>query len=174
LGVSADPIKRLKVRWPSGIEQEFFDVSVDQVLEVIEPESPFQAWLIEHFSEAELSAGVVIDRQADPDGDGLNNTLEFGLGLDPKKADSREPIEMILGSAEGERILRYQARWLPRGIGIQIEKSDDLQNWKACGPGDLEIFSAEETNDWGVKVFAARLTGNLPLKYLRLRVILED
>ena len=117
---------------------------------------------------------MIVDRQADQDGDGLNNTLEFGLGIDPKKADSSQPIEMILGSAEGERILRYQARWLPRGLGIQIEKSDDLQNWEACGPSDLEIFSAEETDDWGVKSFAARLLGNLPVRYLRLRVILED
>jgi hypothetical protein len=174
LGISADPIQRLKVRWPSGIEQEFFDVAVDQVLEVIEPESPFQAWLVEHFSKAELFAGVVVDRQADPDGDGLNNSLEFGLGLDPKKADSSQPIEVLSGSAKGKRILRYQARSLPRGLGIRIEKSEDLQDWKACDSSDLEVFSAEETDDWGVKIFAARLLGNLPVKYLRLRVILED
>ncbi|MDA7529347.1 CRTAC1 family protein [bacterium] len=174
LGVSADPIQRLKVRWPSGIEQEFLDVAVDQFLEVIEPESPFQAWLVEHFSKAELLAGVVVDRQADPDGDGLNNSLEFGLGLDPKKADSSQPIEVLSGSAKGEKILRYQARSLPRGLGIRIEKSEDLQDWKACDSSDLEVFSAEETDDWGVKIFAARLLGNLPVKYLRLRVILED
>ena len=51
---------------------------------------------------------------------------------------------------------------------------EDLQDWKACGPSDLEVFSAEETDDWGVKIFAARLLGNLPVKYLRLRVILEE
>jgi hypothetical protein len=46
---------------------------------------------------------VVVDRQADPDGDGLNNSLEFGLGLDPKKADSSQPIEVLSGSAKGEK-----------------------------------------------------------------------
>jgi hypothetical protein len=117
---------------------------------------------------------VVVDRQADPDGDGLNNSLEFGLGLDPKKVDSSQPIEVLSGSAKGEKILRYQARWLPRGVGIQVEKSEDLQDWKACGPSDLEVFSVEEKDDWGVKIFSARLLGNLPVRYLRLRVILEE
>ena len=141
---------------------------------MIEPGSPYEAWLAEHFSENERAAGVVTDQLADPDGDGLNNALEFGLGLDPKKTDSSQPIEVISGSAKGKRILRYQARSLPRGLGIRIEKSEDLQAWEACVPSDLEIFSAEEKDDWGVKIFSARLLGNLPARYLRLRVILEE
>ncbi len=178
LGASAVPVRFVKVRWPSGIEQQFSNVAVDQVFEVIEPVSPYEAWLAEHFSEGERSAGTITARLADPDGDGLNNTVEFGSGLDPKSSGSTPPIEVLRGTTPGEKILRYRRRALPRGVSTLIEKSTDLQDWQPCHAADLEILNVKKTTGWGVEIVTARLFGESaaqsPVRYLRLRVTVDD
>jgi len=178
LGASAAPVQLVTVRWPSGIEQSFSNIAVDQVFEVIEPVNPYEAWLAENFSEAERSAGNLTDRLADPDADGLNNTLEFGAGLDPKNAESTPPIEVLRGPTPGENIVRYRRRELPRGVSTLIEKSTDLQDWRPCHADDLEILSVEKTTGWGVEIVTARLlnesAAQAPVRYLRLRVMIDD
>lgn len=174
LGAFAGPVDLVKVCWPSGIEQKFANVSVDQVLEVVEPESPYEAWLVEHFSEEERAAGIVTERLADPDKDGLNNTLEFGAGLNPRISERVQPIEVWSGTAADKEIVRYRRRSLPRGLSVTVEKSADLRVWEPEEPDDFEIVNIEDADDWGVETVSARLSGNLALKYLRLRVVIED
>lgn len=171
LGPSAEPVPLVKVRWPSGIVQEFSNVAVNQVLEVIEPENPYEAWLIEHFSEAERAAGVITDRLADPDKDGLNNTLEFAAGLDPRSLDSIAPIEILREAGSDQMLVRYHHRNLPRGVRTLIEKSTNLQDWEPCDAADLETVGIEKTPDWGVEIVTARLLTEA--SYLRLRVVIE-
>jgi len=177
LGASAVPVQLVKVRWPSGIEQQFSNVAVNQVLEVIEPVSPYEAWLAENFSEEERSIGDITAQLADPDADGLNNIVEFGSGLDPNIVESILPIEVRRGTNAGEMILRYRRRALPRGVSTMIEKSTDLRNWQPCHAADFEILSVEETTGWGVEIVNARLSResaeHAPLRYLRLRVTIE-
>lgn len=178
LGASAAPVALVKVRWSSGIEQEFSNVAVDQVFEVIEPESPYEAWLAENFSEAERSEGEITDQLADPDADGLNNTVEFGSGLDPRSFEKIQPIELLRGATPGEKIFSYRRRALPRGVSTMIEKSTDLEDWQPCHADDLEILSVEKTNGWGVETVTARLLSEpaapTPVRYLRLRVTIDD
>jgi hypothetical protein len=171
LGDSAAPVGVVKVRWPSGIEQEFADVAVDQVLEVIEPASPYEAWLAEHFSEAERAAGIVTDHLADPDGDGLNNTLEFGAGLDPGVADGTLPIQFNGGAGSDGKLVRYRYRKLPRGVRSWIEKSTNLEDWVTCHETDFETLNVEKTSDWGVELVTIRFVSEA--SYLRMRVVIE-
>jgi hypothetical protein len=59
-----------------------------------------------------------------------------------------------------------------------IEKSTDLQDWRPCHAADLEILTVNKTSDWGVEIVTARLlsepAGQAPVRYLRLRVMIED
>jgi hypothetical protein len=174
LGASVDRVPLVKVRWPSGIEQQFSNVAVDQVFEVVEPVSPYEAWLSENFSEEERSAGNLTAPLADPDADGLNNTMEFGSGLDPRSAGDIPLIEVLSGTLPGEYVLKYRRRKLPRGVSTVIEKSTDLEDWQPSLPADLEILSLEKTSAWGVEIVTARLTVQTPVKFLRLRVTIDD
>ena len=101
-----------------------------------------------------------------------------GSGLDPKSAGSTPPIEVLRDTAPGEKILRYRRRALPRGVRTMIEKSTDLQDWQPCHAADLEILSVEKTTGWGVEIVTARLfsdsAAEAPVRYLRLRVMIED
>ncbi len=178
LGGSANPVQFVKVRWPSGIEQQFSNVAVDQVIEVTEPESPYDAWLTGYFSEEERAEGTMTSQLSDPDADGLNNILEFGSGLDPRSAENLPPVEVLHGTAPGEAILKFRRRALPRGLSVMIEKSTDLQLWQSCRAEDIETISVEKTGDWGVEVVTARLLidpiAPAPMRYLRLRVEVGD
>ncbi|MGI9242107.1 MAG: CRTAC1 family protein [Verrucomicrobiales bacterium] len=178
LGSSAEPVELVSVRWPSGIVQQFSDVAVDQVLEVIEPVSPYEAWLAEHFSEEERTEGSLTAPLADPDADGLNNTVEFGSGLDPRSSENLPPIVALPSAPPGEKIFRYRRRALPRGVSTVIEKSADLESWQVCRDSDLEVLSVEKTTGWGVEIVTARMLAEpgwqTPSRHVRLRVVIDD
>lgn len=172
LGASAAPVKLVKVRWPSGIEQEFRNVRADQVLEVTEPDSPYQAWLARHFFPLEIEDEAITTPSADPDDDGRGNLMEFGMGLNPRNRDESPPIQIKEGDRAGEVLIRYRRRNLPRGVRTTVERSADLQNWQAVDERELEIVSVESDDDWGVEVVTARVVQGAG--YLRMRVMLGD
>ena len=140
--------------------------------------SPFEAWVAEDFSEVEGAAGVMTALLADSDADGLGNAVEFGSSLDPGSAESAHPIDVLRGAIPGEKIVKYRRRTLPRGVRTMIEKSINLQDWQPCHAADLEILTVKKTSGWGVEIVTARLisepAGQAPVKYLRLRVMIED
>lgn len=173
LGPSTEPVRSVRVRWPSGIEQEYTDVAVDQILEVTEPSSPYQAWLAEHFSEEELAAGIGTLPSSDLDRDELSNALEFGTGRHPKIPNKRPLIDFIPG--DNGILIKFQRRNLPRGGRAIIEKSLDLNEWQECRDNVIEILSTERTDNWGVEVVTARLPreDETPV-FLRIRVTIEE
>lgn len=170
LGASGAPVRLVKVQWPSGIEQEFRNVRADQVLEVIEPETPYFAWLAQHFSPSEIEHGTETSPSADPDGDGRSNVMEFGMGLDPRNPDQSPPIQVMKGGGSGEALIKFRRRSLPRSVRVMLEHSADLQNWQTVE--ELEVVSVEPDDDWGVEVVTARWT--LETSFLRMRVGLSD
>ncbi len=48
---------------------------------------PIEAWRLEYFGASAIDPDVAEDA-ADPDGDGMNNLLEYTHGTDPLKADA--------------------------------------------------------------------------------------
>lgn len=172
LGDSMVPVSLLKVRWPSGIEQRLHDVSVDQVIEVVEPESPYLAWLAQYFTQAEIDSGVVTDPIADPDRDGRSNLLEFGTGTHPGQPEQSSPVEILDAPAANGTLIRFRQRSLPRGVQVFLESSPDLEGWRTVPGEHLEIIDTEATDDWGVEVVTAKVSG--AVAFLRMRVDLGN
>ncbi len=167
LGPSGGAVAELRVRWPSGIEQCLEGVAVDQEIELTEPPSPYAAWLEEFFTEPERALEQWADPLADPDGDGLQNGVEFGCGLDPRRAQGLSPIE-ISGAEGGGVTVRYRRRSLPRGVEVVLERSADLAGWEEVGAGEFELRSTEPAGGWGVETVVGRLGAGSG--HLRVRV----
>jgi sialate O-acetylesterase len=74
------------------------------------PGLAYALWQEEHFSPEELGTpdleSSVWGYDADPDGDGLGNLLEYAFGLDPRASDgSLQPISIVVES--GQLKVRY-------------------------------------------------------------------
>ena len=93
----------------------------------------FAGWRQDHFSEGEGSDPSISGPDADPDGDGLSNFLEFALGLDPRVSDAAGAV--VGGKMEdgGESYfsLTFRRRIDRGNLLYQVEKSDDLAIWTA-------------------------------------------
>jgi hypothetical protein len=57
-------------------------------------DKPFDAWRFAHFSPTELANPAISGENADPDGDDLDNLIEYALGL-PPESPSSAPAAMI-------------------------------------------------------------------------------
>lgn len=104
------------------------------------------AWLAEHFSEAEQTAPAVSGDDADPDGDGRPNFLEYALGSSPRLADA--PPVFAARPSPGGLALDYPAPH-PE-LRYVVERSSDLVDWRvsdvadapAAGDDDGELRTA--------------------------------
>ncbi len=68
---------------------------------------------------------------ANPDGDQLNNILEFYMGLDPKNNDRYNADEPYLKAISNGILLRRSKNVI--GLDARVEWSSDLKNWNTEG-----------------------------------------
>ncbi|MFH1498655.1 MAG: SMP-30/gluconolactonase/LRE family protein [Verrucomicrobiota bacterium] len=86
----------------------------------------WENWLAARFTSGELADAAVSGAEADPDGDGVANLLEYLMGGDPWTADLEPPTVTI----EGGRIrLVYERLRAVSGWEITPEYSPDLFTW---------------------------------------------
>jgi hypothetical protein len=75
-------------------------------------------------------------RSADPDGDGLDNALEFFLGGDAAGGgglggNSRQVAPLLLTTGDGSLGLQF---WRREGVGYQLQGSPDAVTWFGVAP----------------------------------------
>ena len=120
----------------------------------------FTSW-----AAAQGLSGTSAALTADPDGDGMNNLLEYGLGLDPR-ADStgKKPALSVSG---GNLSLTYPKDPSKKDITYRVEVSTDLKVWTTVGISDLLVrtLAGIETRQASV---AMGVDGK---KFLRLVVV---
>jgi hypothetical protein len=117
-----------------------------------------QAWRHQYF-ETILNTGNAADG-ADPDGDGLNNFLEFALGRDPEVFDTQVPLSLQIDSGNVVTLSFMRAR-PPTEVTYTVRASPDLSAWEdyAINPGTVGESAILNDN-----VSAA------PLRFFRLNV----
>jgi hypothetical protein len=122
----------------------------------------FAAWQLAHFTENELNFPAISGPNADPDGDGLANLIEYALGLPPRQAHSGSPVELVTDSATFQFIyLRPSGRG---DITYSVQASSDLVNWSEAGLTHVQTGTEGDRERWT----ATRSTAS-PL-FFRLRV----
>lgn len=138
------------------------------------------------FSSPGLAAWQVAhgipDLQADPDGDGMDNLLEYALRLNPFQSDSSGVIQRGWEQVEGITYLTLTYRRphdesasVPEGadagydgLGYTVETSSDLLTWQS---GANHVTQTVTPDASGTMVTVnARVPADAPRKFLRLRV----
>lgn len=101
---------------------------------------------------------------ADPDGDGKNNLLEYALGSSPSSADSQSPFQLTYD--QGFAVMQYAIRNDRPGLVLRIERSDNLAagSWTPVSSAALGVSGFFQS-----RVAEAEITGH-PRSFFRMVV----
>ncbi len=93
----------------------------------------YDAWRQSHFAVDELTNPSVSGDNADVEGDGLANLMEYALGLDPKTPDSgnRPRLTWVTVNGQTYPALTFRRLLLAHEVDYTVEVSDDLITWNA-------------------------------------------
>ncbi len=132
----------------------------------------YAQWVADHFFGDDLDESVS-GMEADPDGDGIENLLEYALGSDPRQPSVFDlPVQSVV-NVEGEDYLTlsFARPEGTAGLDYAVEGSSDLVDWN---PGPVEMSSNVED---GLEVVTYR--DSVPVsggerRFLRLSVSVQE
>ena len=136
----------------------------------------YSAWAVGRFTAAELSDPNVSGWNADPNGDGLPNLLEYALNRDPKATNGNGVFTPTVrhDTFDGNDYLTisYTRRKPPRDVSYHVETSDDLMIWSEGATYTQESQISDDGNGSTetVTVRALPPANQVSKKFMRLRV----
>lgn len=102
----------------------------------VTPLTSFDAWRNSLFTLAQIADGQA-DDLADPDGDGLNNLIEYAFGSNPMQPFVTRPVAFRLEGLP-KRLSVTFPQWADRDdITITVEASTDLVTWTPLASSSL-------------------------------------
>ncbi len=121
--LSPDPETGLKWIRYVRIEKDRGYPEVDAVADVA-PAPPYARWKIERFAWTEDPS--LADDDADPDGDGIVNLVEYVLGTDPNLADPSSVLRLLRDPGESGDDVLIRHPWNPDAVDVRwrIERLD--------------------------------------------------
>ena len=109
---------------------------------VIAMSAEYQAWA----TARGLTVGTIAPA-ADPDGDGLNNLVEYALATDPllPTANGRPVGEVVRDGGRDLLVLTHR-RLKGSGLVLTYQRSDDLSGWTDIVP-EIDVLNADIDGD---------------------------
>lgn len=99
---------------------------------------------------------------SDPEGDGIVNLIEFGLGLNPQQASTQGLP--TLSNAAGQQVFRFTRPNNLSGLSYTVQTSVDLLNWSGTLATTVESTTAT------TETLVATLSAGQPKLLVRLRI----
>jgi hypothetical protein len=92
----------------------------------------YEAWHPSHFTPDELSQPEISGDDADPDGDGISNLIEYAQGLDPRIADHEPWLRgrLVSDASQSRFAIEYRRRPIGHVVAYDVQVSSDLKTWQ--------------------------------------------
>lgn len=98
-------------------------------------EPTLSTWRAKYFTSSEISQGALVSPDADPDLDGLPNSVEFALNINPRENSCTDfQISRIT------RGLRFPDPGVGRGVVWHLDSSPNLDQWDTPANVDLHCL----------------------------------
>ena len=143
---------------------------------------PFAQWQAQHFTPAQLADPAISGPDADPDGDGRSNLLEYALGTDPWVADTpqAEAFGGALSETTGHLTLTYPRQKAADDLIYWVDVTGSIASGNSAAiwqRGENLIGFAGHWDagaaDW-VTIEDQTPPASAPRRLLKLRVTLQD
>ena len=112
--------------------------------------------------------------QADLDGDGVSNLMEYALGSDPRNpADGLNGMQMSLTNISGSQYLTLSfKRRKTSSVTLQYvpESSSDVQTWSSANLAEVNVTTVDSQFDWVTVMDMTPTSVDAP-RFIRLRVV---
>lgn len=125
-------------------------------------------WKQAKFTTNEMNNAAISGDNADPDGDGIRNELEYLMGLEPKTADpvTRQPRAAIVGNFFTLTFDRYR---FSADRTLEVEFSSDLSSWNTYWP-NVELSNIVNNGLTETVTYRSPLPAGAGQEFLRLKI----
>ncbi len=133
------------------------------------PPDPYADWRAAHFTSGELAAPAISGPDADPDGDGLLNLLEYALGQDPRTPATSPALAASTSTSNFNSHLQVSfTRIADPALTYRVQASTDLAD--PAGWTDIWSSTGAANVAGPVTVTDPVLQSAHPRRFLRLQV----
>jgi hypothetical protein len=107
---------------------------------------------------------------ADPDGDGVPNLLEYAVGGNPLVADATNAVVRGLLFSSGQFAFQFLQRNPPGSVTVQFQSSANLLSWTNTAPASVTVLQNFGVNSLCQAVFPVQVTS----QFFRIRYSVTD
>jgi hypothetical protein len=104
-----------------------FDLDAVGVIHQAPAQDSWQAWIAASFEPAQQGDPAITGPDADPDGDGKSNLVEYACGLLPNIAESESVL--AISGANGKIVLQFHRDTRRADVTFTLQESPDGLTW---------------------------------------------